>query len=86
MIGYNADSHSGLRSFLAVWRRRKKKPSNFTVSEDGRRYAARQALWIECERKADILLDQARLLDRPNGIVGRMKCISPLSPIGDPVV
>ena len=32
------------------------------------------------------LLDQARLLDRPNGIVGRMKCISPLSPIGDPVV
>ena len=71
---------------LALERRSKENTEQFQSFAGRAGYAARQVLYLKCERKADILLDQARLPTDRVGFVDRMKCISPLSPTGDPVV
>ena len=53
---------------LALERRSKENTEQFQSFAGRAGYAARQVLYLKCERKADILLDQARLLDRPSGI------------------
>jgi hypothetical protein len=53
---------------LALERRSKEKAEQFQSFAGRAGYAALQVLYLKCERKANILLDQARLLDRPSGI------------------